>query len=118
MLSQRSTRNEYIVENPPSDFFYQEPKIVLSDYKPFVNSNDEIDNLAKLETSEPNWGNLETFDSYEDNFVENYKPIDLSQDTYVNSMLADAGAPVNPDAIVFSPVEVSVPYPNQQYNEP
>jgi hypothetical protein len=42
----------------------------------------------------------------EDNSVDLvYPPPNLSRDTYVNDLMADAGVPPNPDAEVFSNVE-------------
>lgn len=36
------------------------------------------------------------------------KPIDLSNDIYVNQLLSDAGAPINPDAEVFDPIDAEI----------
>lgn len=47
-------------------------------------------------------------------------PIDLSRDIYVNQLLADAGAPTNPDAEVFDPIDAEVAYkyrPNMQFEK-
>lgn len=36
------------------------------------------------------------------------KPIDLRNDIYVNQLLADAGAPINPDAEIFDPIDAEL----------
>ncbi|RZC36535.1 uncharacterized protein BDFB_013910, partial [Asbolus verrucosus] len=65
----------------------------------------------KISDRSINWDNIETFDDVEDNSVEFMFPVrDLSRDTYVNDLMADAGAPINPDAEVFSDVEYNFPY--------
>lgn len=38
------------------------------------------------------------------------KPIDLSNDIYVNQLMADAGTPINPDAEVFDPIDAEINY--------
>lgn len=50
-------------------------------------------------------------ESFENNNIENVpvqKPVDLSRDIYVNQLMADAGAPIDPDAEVFDPVEAQI----------
>lgn len=65
--------------------------------------------------------NLETFDEVDlvpaknENFEETNdidgaigKPVDLTNDIYVNQLMADAGAPINPDAEVFDPIDAEI----------
>lgn len=111
-MSPNSIRDDSKNEDILPDNLNQQTEIALSDAENYLNSDGEIEKLVKLET---NWKNLESFDSYEDNSLNNYNPTyDLSRDTYVNTLLANAGAPINPDAVVFSPVELSVPYASLQ----
>lgn len=49
--------------------------------------------------------------SFENNDIEtlsNERPIDISRDIYVNQLMADAGAPVNPDAEIFDPIDSQI----------
>lgn len=50
------------------------------------------------------------FENFEDaNDIERIsKPIDLSNDIYVNQVMADAGAPANPDAEIFDPIDAEI----------
>lgn len=73
--------------------------------------------------------NLETFDEVDfvplqnhmnpENFEDTNdiepvgKPVDLTRDIYVNQLMADAGAPINPDAEVFDPIDAEI---RQKYN--
>ena len=67
--------------------------------------------FEKLTTGNSEWNSIEPFESFEDNSVDSvYRPPDLSRDTYVNQIMADAGAPINPDAEVFSSAEYNVPF--------
>lgn len=64
--------------------------------------------------------NLETFDEVDfvppqnENFEDTNdieavgKPVDLTNDIYVNQLMADAGAPINPDAEVFDPIDAEI----------
>lgn len=43
------------------------------------------------------WDDLSGIGPVNENSI-NFQPIDLSRDTYVNEILANSGAPTNPDA--------------------
>lgn len=63
--------------------------------------------------------NAETFEDTNDIESVN-KPVDLSNDIYVNQLMADAGAPINPDAEVFDPIDAEVGYkyrPNARFEK-
>lgn len=114
-MSSNSIRDNFKNENIFPENLNEGTEVASTDAKTFLDSKGEIPKRAKLQASEAKWENLESFDSYEDNFLDNYKPTyDLSRDIYVNSILANSGAPINPDAVVFSPVELNVPYTSQQ----
>ncbi|CAH1989399.1 unnamed protein product [Acanthoscelides obtectus] len=59
---------------------------------------DEVDALEPFDTNELSEGHSEW---QHQNSLPNHLPIDLSRDTYVNQLLAQKGAPRNPDAEVF-----------------
>lgn len=72
-----------------------------------IETFDEVDNRPfqkfKYSTNlDSEWNNVESIETLEDNSItpNNYprKPIDLSDDIRVNQILADSGAPINPDA--------------------
>lgn len=58
------------------------------------------------------WDNLKSVENVEDNSIDSAPRQvlhDLSNDIYVNQLMADAGAPTNPDAEVFEVVHGNVP---------
>lgn len=72
-----------------------------------IETFDEIDNnpFQKFKYStnlQPEWNEIESIEPFEDNSItpNEYRPmpIDLSGDIRVNQILADSGAPLNPDA--------------------
>lgn len=70
---------------------------------------DEVDFLPSQKQSYKTTLNQENFEDTNDIEAIN-KPVDLSNDIYVNQLLADAGAPANPDAEVFDPIEAEINY--------
>nr|CAH7715620.1 unnamed protein product [Callosobruchus chinensis] len=66
---------------------------------------DEVDALEPFDNNElaegdSEWPHPNAIESF-DNSLPNHLPIDLSRDTYVNKLLAEKGAPRNPDAEVI-----------------
>lgn len=51
-------------------------------------------------------------------YSQRYPPIDLSRDTYVNEILAQSGAPTNPDAEVFFDLNTSPGESNNRFRYP
>lgn len=73
------------------------------DYQPSENL------IYKLPTIEA--GPIESFeDSNDIETINQPKPIDLSNDIYVNQLMADAGALTNPDAEVFDIIDARTVY--------
>ncbi|XP_018574240.1 uncharacterized protein LOC108913215 [Anoplophora glabripennis] len=72
-----------------------------------IETFDEVDNrpFQKFKYSTnlgPEWNDVESIETFEDNSITPHqyppRPIDLSDDIRVNQILADSGAPINPDA--------------------
>nr|CAI5823434.1 unnamed protein product [Callosobruchus analis]CAI5846352.1 unnamed protein product [Callosobruchus analis] len=59
---------------------------------------DEVDALEPFDNNELDEG---VSDWHHPNSFPNHLPIDMSRDTYVNKLLAEKGAPMNPDAEVI-----------------
>ncbi|EFA02354.1 uncharacterized protein vir-1 [Tribolium castaneum] len=97
--------SELTTEKNAEEITTKDIESVESSFENEIPKNKEIEVFKGETFDEPDgeWSNLETMNSIEDN------AIDLSRDTYVNQVLADAGAPTNPDAEVFA-IESKTPF--------
>lgn len=88
--------------------------------------DDNIDNLNRIKTTRMNArnDNIETMDEENvDDYIDNIergneKIYDLTNDIKVNDYMADAGAPINPDAELLDDIDLELLKKKTRIGEP